>query len=178
MLKLSDLAAKDLERAKRNHETYKLIYSKVSALITTQHDTGNTSLLYDVPAFVLGRPMFNHAHAVRYVKEKLLKGGFRVEQLGCTLHVSWKTAPDKPKKATTSNKKATTSITAKKTSSTKGSAKSGTTSTKSKSKKSTWLDNTPKVPLVSATTTKKGAAKKVEEPLEVRLKRLRAALHK
>src|SRR5210317_1716370 len=90
MLKLSDLEAKDKERAKRNHETYKMIYSKVSTLITTQHETGNSSLVYDVPAFVLGRPMFNHGHAVRYVRDKLLKGGFKVDEMGCTLHVSWK----------------------------------------------------------------------------------------
>lgn len=162
MLKLSDLEAKDKERAKRNHETYKMIYNKVSTLITTQHETGNSSLVYDVPAFVLGRPMFNHAHAVRYVRDKLLKGGFRVDQMGCTLHVSWKTMCSEKKKKKEDPKKPATS------------KKIATTSNKaatSKKAAATWLDNTPK-------TSKPTKVTKVEEPLEVRLKRLRASLHK
>lgn len=159
MLKLSDLEAKDKERAKRNHETYKMIYSKVSTLITTQHETGNSSLVYDVPAFVLGRPMFNHAHAVRYVRDKLLKGGFRVDQMGCTLHVSWKTMCSEKKKKKEDPKKPTSNKTA--------TSKAAT----SKKAAATWLDNTPK-------TSKPTKVTKVEEPLEVRLKRLRASLHK
>lgn len=161
MLKLSDLEAKDKERAKRNHETYKMIYSKVTTLITTQHETGNSSLVYDVPAFVLGRPMFNHAHAVRYVRDKLLKGGFRVEQMGCTLHVSWKKKQKDQKDPKEKPKKT------KKKEDTKASS--------SKKESKTWLDNTPK-----SASKPPGKAKptKVEEPLEVRLKRLRASLHK
>jgi hypothetical protein len=179
MLKLSDLAAKDLERAKRNHDTYKMIYAKVSALITTQHDTGNSSLLYDVPAFVLGRPMFNHTHAVRYVKEKLLKGGFRVEQMGCTLHVSWKTAADSKKKdkSTTSSKRKDTKTTSSKRKDTKTTPAKRKDTKGATSKSATWLDNTPKAPL-STSTTRTKAPQKVNEPLDVRLKRLHAMLHK
>lgn len=166
MLKLADLAAKDTERAKRNHETYKMIYGKVSALITTQHDTGNSSLLYDVPAFVLGRPMFNHAHAVRYVRDKLVKGGFDVEQMGCTLSISWNTGG--------LHKKKTPKKTPKTPKKTPKKSPTNPPKTDPPKKTTTWLDNTPKV----AKTPAKAKTTKVEEPLEVRLKRLHASLHK
>ena len=55
-----------------------MLYGGCSAHIKRKHMAGCTTTIYNVPEFVPGRPTFDHSHAVRYVTEKLRRGGFDV----------------------------------------------------------------------------------------------------
>ena len=89
MLSVDDLCKPILERAKTNHETYKLVYTQCVDHIKRKHEAGCTITLYQVPDFVLGRPLFTHAHAIRYIAEKLRRGKFDVQVDGPVLHIDW-----------------------------------------------------------------------------------------
>lgn len=67
------------DRAKTNHETYKGIVETAYSRIKARANQNATCVTFVVPAFVPGRPVFAHGHAIRYVTEKLQRGGFRVE---------------------------------------------------------------------------------------------------
>jgi hypothetical protein len=78
-LKVGDLTSRDRERVKKNHETYKMLYKQCVDHIRRLNDMGTTSTTYFVSEYVLGRPLFTHSHAIRYIVEKLERGKFYVE---------------------------------------------------------------------------------------------------
>jgi hypothetical protein len=90
-LKVCDLVAKDRERAKQNHETYKMLYKQCVDHIRRRNDMGSMSTTYFVSEYVLGRPLFTHSHALRYIKDKLERGKFSVEiePVSKYLVISW-----------------------------------------------------------------------------------------
>ena len=90
MLRVSDLTGKELDRARQNHQTYKELYEKCAEHIRRRNEMGHTTTRYHVPGFVVGRPIFNHAHAVRYITEKLERGQFNVSLRGTAeLDIDW-----------------------------------------------------------------------------------------
>lgn len=54
-----------------------------------RHALGYTSMLYQVPPFVIGYSIYNHTHAIQYVKVKLRQGGFKVTTNGYMLYIDW-----------------------------------------------------------------------------------------
>lgn len=80
MLTVSDLSQPNIQRAQKNHETYKLLYLKCAEHIKRKHSVGCRTTIYDIPEFVVGRPTFTHSHAIRYVSDKLRRGGFDVHK--------------------------------------------------------------------------------------------------
>lgn len=95
MLTVDSILRDRVRRARANHETYRTMYAaaathvqRVSAALPKCTET-----LVQVPAFVTGRPPFDHTHAIRYVSDKLRRGGFSVEEdarfKAGTLRVSW-----------------------------------------------------------------------------------------
>lgn len=91
MLSVDDLCKPLLKRAEINHETYKLLYTECVEHIKRKHESGCTITIYHVPDFLLGRPIFTHAHAIRYITEKLRRGKFDVTVDGPVLHIDWET---------------------------------------------------------------------------------------
>lgn len=89
MLRVDELCKPIIARAEINHETYKLLYAQCVEHIKRKHECGCTITLYHVPEFVFGRPPFTHAHAIRYVAEKLRRGKFDVKVDGPVLHIDW-----------------------------------------------------------------------------------------
>lgn len=90
MLTVAHLAQPHIERSKRNHETYRGIYATCVENIKRKHGAGCTETVWEVPAFVPGRPLFAHSHAVRYVSDKLRFGGFQVDPVAeATLKIDW-----------------------------------------------------------------------------------------
>lgn len=89
MLTVAHLSKPILDRSVLNHQTYKSIYEACVQHIKRKHATGCTITLFEVPAFVLGRPLYTHAHAIRYVAEKLRRGKFDVKEDGAMLHIDW-----------------------------------------------------------------------------------------
>jgi len=106
-LSIRELEQKDAQRAKTNHETYKMIYNLCANHIRRQHGTGNTFTLYAVPTFVIGRTPYVHSHAVRYTVEKLERGGFTVhtdEKSPGVLLVDWTKTPQPQRQEQASQK--------------------------------------------------------------------------
>lgn len=83
-----------------NHETYKLLYTQVQTHIRTRATNKCTDVVWVVPPFVPGRPVYNARHAARYVSEKLRRGGFDVNVTVsgdvCVLYITWSLARDTP----------------------------------------------------------------------------------
>lgn len=86
------------EKQKRQHEMYKRFLETCHNRITLRNSMGYTSMNYQVPPFVIGYSIYNHEHAIKYVKTQLTKGGFRVEQIGIELYIDWKPSRSKRKK--------------------------------------------------------------------------------
>lgn len=85
-----------LKRAEVNHQTYKQLFQACCERIRRRAAMPRApdAMLFVVPPFVWGRPPFKHAHAIRYVAEKLRRNGFEAEEAQPgTLHVRWGHAP-------------------------------------------------------------------------------------
>ena len=90
MLTVDEVRKIRLDKARVNHETYKGILAQVYTRIRQVATMHGVSLVARVPHLVPGRPVFNPAHAERYVTEKLRLGGFDVSPLGGgLLAVQW-----------------------------------------------------------------------------------------
>lgn len=90
MFTVSSLVQPDLARASVNHETYKQLWQNCVNHIRRRHGARCGDALWQVPEHVLGRPPYTHAHAVRYVSEKLRAGGFDVKVMEAgIIHVNW-----------------------------------------------------------------------------------------
>jgi hypothetical protein len=95
------VTASDLRDARRkagmtNHESYKLIYDRLSKNLSelSAANPSATTYLFSVPSFLFGRPLFSHSHAIRYVYEKALRHGFGVTVLqNGVLALDWTPIP-------------------------------------------------------------------------------------
>ena len=91
MLTVQDLMERRLRRANINHDTYKELYAKCSAKVSKTAEVRGTSTWWFVPPFVPGRPVYTHAHAIRYNVDKLKHGGFKVRDIGGGwLYIDWR----------------------------------------------------------------------------------------
>lgn len=90
MISVAHLATRDSRRIEYNHATYKQLYEQCAAHIRRVHASGTHETVWNVPAFVLGRSPYDVTHAVRYVRDKLQRGGFDVHVCGTTvLQIQW-----------------------------------------------------------------------------------------
>lgn len=82
MLTVESLRQKRLERARINHETYKLLYGMCATKINDLNKLKPpvTSFIWNVPPIYPGRPLYDQQHALRYIRDKLLHGGFSITQ--------------------------------------------------------------------------------------------------
>lgn len=93
MLTVDDVLSIKLEKARRNHETYKELLRKCYDKIKQAAEAAATHTTYSLPAFIIDRPSYTMQHAMRYIVDKLRLGGFNVTVLGENrLHVDWSTA--------------------------------------------------------------------------------------
>lgn len=97
------LQAKELWRAEEERKAYRMramrpVLANAFNTIKThaQQNPGSPYCAFEVPAFVFGYPLYDHAEAIQYVKETIEEQGFQV--WNCTppsvLLISWmKPAP-------------------------------------------------------------------------------------
>ena len=73
--------AQQIRLAKRqvSHETYKMLFGAALQLVTRRANANETSVIYKVPHFILGRPTINVKHAARYISEKLAIYGYKTK---------------------------------------------------------------------------------------------------
>ena len=95
LLTVHDVMQERVRRARTNHDTYRLVYARaVERIGRAAEMQGITSVTVEVPAFLIGRPPYDHDHAVRYTVDKLRRGGFSVENIGGgKVLVSWSMHP-------------------------------------------------------------------------------------
>lgn len=95
MLSVEDVHGVRARRAGVNHETYKQLYESVCERIRyhAEFDQDCSSLWYTVPPFVVGRPLYDREHALRYVFDKLTYHGFRVTRQNHSLFIDWTPQP-------------------------------------------------------------------------------------
>lgn len=106
-MRIEEVNAIRMKRARVNHETYKSFYTQCCNRIRRRASLldGPRWMWFTVPMFAWDRPPFKHHHAVRYVAEKLSRDGYQVTEVAPgRLCVSWKSAfampvppPPKPK---------------------------------------------------------------------------------
>ena len=97
-LTASSLRMEAARRADTNHNSYRVLYAQVHRALR-EHVRNHPKvhfLLWKVPPYVYGRPLYNHAHAIRYVSEKLMHGNFKVslaQGTDDTLLIDWTPRP-------------------------------------------------------------------------------------
>jgi hypothetical protein len=71
--------AQQIRHAKRqvSHETYKMLFGAALQLVTRRANANETSVIFKVPHYILGRPTINVKHAARYISEKLAIYGYK-----------------------------------------------------------------------------------------------------
>lgn len=120
MLQAADMRAIKVQRSRVNHDTYRAIYDMCAASVQTRAQRGDTEVYFQIPSIVPGRPAYNVSHAMRYVVNKLTRGGFTVTQAHeQVVYVSWAPeprvhtqpespkGPESPKKGPTVNERLT-----------------------------------------------------------------------
>ena len=82
------------EKAAVNRETYKqvleLCYKRIRA--TLKNDKTAREVVFVLPPFIVGKPVYNKDHAVRYIVGKLKHGGFKAtpENDNRSIRIRWK----------------------------------------------------------------------------------------
>lgn len=160
MLNINELNEKDRARARQNHETYKILYEKCANHIRRRHALGHKYTTWKVDGIVIGRPIYTYEHALRYIVEKLRKGGFEayIDQETLDLVISWG-----KKKKKESNKKSSSS---------KSKERDVRKASVSNDIVSAWMNDSSTIPK----SKKKRGTSSTGDSLEMRLKRLNAQI--
>jgi len=79
MVKAEDLRKDQNERNAKKKKTFKKIYNKIEQKISIANSINNFYILYEIPEFILGIPLYSITEALSYIKHKLKKNGFKVE---------------------------------------------------------------------------------------------------
>lgn len=79
MVKAEDLRKEQNERNDKKKKTFKKIYKKIEQKISVANSINNFYILYEIPEFILGIPLYSINDAIHYIKHKLKKNGFKVE---------------------------------------------------------------------------------------------------
>jgi len=67
------------EKSQTNRETYRELLGLCERKIrhTISFDKRAKGVTFVLPPFIIGKPVYNKDHAVRYIVEKLIRGGFQ-----------------------------------------------------------------------------------------------------
>ena len=102
MISVDEISKLTEKKNKLKKETYVKLYEQASRKIRQSVDFGSKFATFQVPAFLIGYPMFDRYKATAYIKRQLERGGFDVVILGDhELHISWKVKKTQPPPPTT-----------------------------------------------------------------------------
>ena len=96
ILTAAEVRASNRERSSVNHATYKIIYGRMCTAIRefTRLHPRETTYFFALPPIILGRPLYDVTHAVRYCVEKSARHGFRTQIIGdAGILLDWTPAP-------------------------------------------------------------------------------------
>lgn len=81
------------EKSQANRMIYRELLDMCHRRIKTrvEQDKRATEVTFVLPPFIVGKPVFNKDHAIRYIVDKLKLGGFRAEPRSenHAVYVSW-----------------------------------------------------------------------------------------
>lgn len=78
--------------------TFECVLEKCSVKMKRALEKGMTNVDFDVPEFILGKPVFKLNDCIQFVMFNLIKKGFRVQYtFPHTLHISWNIVDDRKK---------------------------------------------------------------------------------
>jgi hypothetical protein len=97
MVHVRELTVERAVAAKRHHEIYKSLWHDVETKVQACNRAGGTAMQYKLSPFnivALGHPLVSCQRAARYVRDKLLRNGFRVVasdfgHAGVLLDIDW-----------------------------------------------------------------------------------------
>lgn len=89
-LHVKDLYSLREDRLKREYSAYKSMLDKIFRRIKNTEMRGGSDMIYDVPPFVIGMPLYNREYAVNYIMQSLQVGGFETYYLGESyIYINW-----------------------------------------------------------------------------------------
>lgn len=104
MLTIQDLQEDTRDLKQVNHGTCKLVLASCQELVKNANNSGQTSVVFFVPAMVEGRPAMPCRKIALYIQDRLMKGGISAKLLSENLvYVDW--TPSHAHKATSSHVK-------------------------------------------------------------------------
>lgn len=89
MITAKDLIKDQTERDKRKYSTYDKIYKNIENKIKIASIGNSYYTVYEIPEFILGLPLYKIDDSSIYIKNKLNKNGFSVEQYQNVLLINW-----------------------------------------------------------------------------------------
>ena len=91
MISVDEISRLADKKNKLKKETYVKLYEQASRKIRQSVDFGGKYAIFQVPAFLMGYPMFDRFKATAYIKRQLERGGFDVNVRGDhELHITWR----------------------------------------------------------------------------------------
>lgn len=97
MISVDEISRRAEQKNRMKKETYVKLYEQASRKIRQSVEFGSKHVIFQVPSFLLGYPMFDRYKATAYIKRQLERGGFVVTLMGDSeLHISWKVKKPKP----------------------------------------------------------------------------------
>lgn len=99
MISVDEISRLTEKKNRLKKETYVKLYEQVSRKIRQSVDFGSKFASFQVPAFLIGYPMFDRYKATAYIKRQLERGGFDVAITGDhELHITWRVKKSTEKK--------------------------------------------------------------------------------
>ena len=99
MINVKELKREQDNRNSLKKKTYDKILEDLSRIIKNRAQLGQKECFLSIPAFVIGKPLYNVRQATKYVMYKMRKNGFEVYDGGSNeIYVSWR-VPTPIKKA-------------------------------------------------------------------------------
>jgi hypothetical protein len=100
MISVDEILKLTEKKNRLKKETYVKLYEQASRKIRQSVDFGSKCANFQVPAFLIGYPIFDRYKATVYIKRQLERGGFTVVVAGDhELHVTWKVKKKNEEKA-------------------------------------------------------------------------------
>jgi len=91
MINVDEISRLTEKKNRLKKETYVRLYEQASRKIRQSVDFGSKFASFQIPAFLIGYPMFDRYRATAYIKRQLERGGFDVVIVGDhELHITWK----------------------------------------------------------------------------------------
>ena len=90
MVKAEDLIKQQKEREDKKKEIFKKILEKIEKKIVLASNSNFYECKYEIPEFLMGMPIYSVDDCKKYIKQKLKKNGFKVDNLiNNIILISW-----------------------------------------------------------------------------------------